>query len=675
MTLTLTIQSFSRPTAASIVKRVSVTGDGAEANERSGASAFSADGRYAFFESRASNLDAEAGPLDWDIFRKDLVTGEVVRISTNTAGDMGNGDSFSARFSADGRYAVFTSRADNLVAGDVNGKADIFLKDLVTGQVTLVSTDGNRWQVSGDSGQALISPDGRYVVFESDAPDLVPNDTNNAHDIFIKDLFTGAVARLSTSKAGEGGNGASRSAQISPDGRYVLFESSASNLVSGDDNGNADVFLKDVLTGEIRRISTDISGAEGNGYSYQARFSADGRSVVFTSSASNLVSGDTNGDYDVFQRDLATGAIVRLSTSGTGIEVHGWSEEPRLSQDGRYLFFASTANDVVPGGGDGTVYNLFRKDLLTGEVVRLSTSPEGLPADGHTGYGIDVSPDGRYVLVGSWASNLVPGDTNGMYDTFLIDATLMKHAPAVMAGRYVELRLGTGSASSISIDWGDGAIDTVSPSGGSAGFSHVFASSGVQNAVATVVEDGRSWSVPYTMDLASGQMMRNPAMTDTLTGSHGSDRLNGDLWGNRIIGRNGSDRIDGSSGNDILWGGTGNDSLKGGDGRDSFVFDTRPNKSSNVDRVYDFKSRDDSIWLDNKYFTKLGSGSASKPKKVKADMFVEGNKALDAEDRIVYDRKTGALYYDQDGTGSKAQVKIATITTKTKLYHHDFFVV
>ncbi|MBJ6125519.1 PD40 domain-containing protein [Microvirga splendida] len=674
MTLTLTIQFFSRPATESIIQRVSVTGDGAQADERSGASALSADGRYVFFESRATNLVGEDGPFDWDIFRKDLFTGEVVRVSTNAAGEVGNGDSFSARFSADGRYAVFTSRADNLVAGDVNGKADVFLKDLVTGRVTLISTDGNRRQVSGDSGQAAISPDGRYVVFESDAPDLVPGDTNDAHDIFVKDLFTGAVARLSTSKDGQGGNGVSRFAQISPDGRYVLFESGASNLVSDDHNGNVDVFLKDILTGEIRRISTDGSGAEGNGYSYQARFSADGRSVVFTSSAGNLVSGDTNGDYDLFQKDLATGRIVRLSTSSTGAEVHGWSEEPRLSHDGRYLFFASTANDVVPGGSNGTVYNLFRKDLLTGEVIRLSTSPEGLPADGHTGYGIDVSPDGRYALVGSWASNLVSGDTNGMYDTFLIDATLMKHAPAVMAGRFVELRLGTGAASSVSIDWGDGTIDTISPSGGSASFSHVFADSGAKNAVATVVEDGRSWSVPYTIDLASGQMMRNAAMADTLTGGHGSDRLDGDMWGNRIIGRNGSDRIDGHSGKDILWGGWGNDSLKGGYGRDVFVFDTRPNKRSNVDKIYDFKSRDDSFHLENKYFTKLGSGS-SKGKKFKSDMFTEGKKAKDAEDRIVYDKKTGALYYDQDGTGSKAQVKIATITNKTKLYWHDFFVV
>ncbi|MBW4953804.1 hypothetical protein KZW03_30345, partial [Klebsiella pneumoniae] len=120
-------------------------------------------------------------------------------------------------------------------------------------------------------------------------------------------------------------------------------------------------------------------------------------------------------------------------------------------------------------------------------------------------------------------------------------------------------------------------------------------------------------------------------------------------------------------------GGLGNDKLYGGAGRDAFVFDTRPNKRTNADKVYDFKSRDDSFYLDNKYFTKLGSGSEARPKKFKSDMFIEGKKAQDREDRIVYDKKTGSLYYDQDGTGSKAQVKIATITNKTKLYWHDFF--
>nr|WP_281432989.1 cadherin domain-containing protein [Microvirga terrestris] len=161
----------------------------------------------------------------------------------------------------------------------------------------------------------------------------------------------------------------------------------------------------------------------------------------------------------------------------------------------------------------------------------------------------------------------------------------------------------------------------------------------------------------------------------TIRGTSRADALRGEAGNDTIYGSTGNDTLYGEAGNDRIFSGTGNDRLYGGSGKDTFVFDTRLSKSTNVDRVYDFRSADDSFYLDNKYFTKLGSGSLSKPKKFKADMFVEGRKAQDAEDRIVYDKNTGKLYYDQDGTGSKAQIQIATISNKTKLYYHDFYVI
>ena len=159
-----------------------------------------------------------------------------------------------------------------------------------------------------------------------------------------------------------------------------------------------------------------------------------------------------------------------------------------------------------------------------------------------------------------------------------------------------------------------------------------------------------------------------------LTGSDYGNTILGNAGRNRLQGQGGADVIRAEAGNDVLSGGLGNDQLRGGAGKDAFVFDTRTHKSMNVDKIYDFKSKDDSFHLDNAIFTKLGRGS-SKGVKFKSDMFVEGKKAQDREDRIVYDKKTGALYYDQDGIGSKAQVKIATISNKTKLYYHDFFVI
>ncbi len=159
----------------------------------------------------------------------------------------------------------------------------------------------------------------------------------------------------------------------------------------------------------------------------------------------------------------------------------------------------------------------------------------------------------------------------------------------------------------------------------------------------------------------------------TLTGTalRGTDNS----LANAISGNAKNNVLAGLEGNDFLYGGLGNDQLSGGLGKDVFVFDTKANKSTNVDKILDFKSTDDSIYLDNQFFTKLGKGTPTKPVKFKSDMFVENAKAKDKEDRIVYDKKTGSLYYDQDGTGSKAQVKIATISNKQKLYYHDFFVI
>jgi Ca2+-binding RTX toxin-like protein len=146
--------------------------------------------------------------------------------------------------------------------------------------------------------------------------------------------------------------------------------------------------------------------------------------------------------------------------------------------------------------------------------------------------------------------------------------------------------------------------------------------------------------------------------------------LNNSLWG---LSRH--DQIMAGVGNDKIHGGAGNDLLMGGAGKDVFVFDTRANKRTNVDKIADFRYQDDSLYLENKYFTKLGSGTASKPKKFKSDMFVQNTKAQDAEDRIVYDKRTGKLYYDEDGTGSKAQILIATLTNKATLKYSDLFVI
>ena len=203
--------------------------------------------------------------------------------------------------SPDGRYVVFRSWASNLVPGDTNVRYDVFVRDIQAGTITRLSTDSNGNQANDDSFGVLITADGRYVAFASNASNLVAGDTNAAEDVFLKDLQTGTTTRVSRESAGNQANSWSDGPSISADGSYVAFDSMASNLVPGDTNNATDIFVKDVVTGTIARVSTDGSANQGNGESYRAAISADGRYLTFTSYASNLVPGDTNGYQDVFR--------------------------------------------------------------------------------------------------------------------------------------------------------------------------------------------------------------------------------------------------------------------------------------------------------------------------------------------------------------------------------------
>ncbi|WP_315986524.1 M10 family metallopeptidase C-terminal domain-containing protein [Microvirga sp. Mcv34] len=176
-------------------------------------------------------------------------------------------------------------------------------------------------------------------------------------------------------------------------------------------------------------------------------------------------------------------------------------------------------------------------------------------------------------------------------------------------------------------------------------------------------------------EFAGGYTIANGVVIENANGGRFADTLQGNAAANLLKGNDGIDTLFGDVGNDTLYGGAGDDKLYGGAGRDSFVFDSKVGKGANVDRIYDFNPTYDSILLDNKIFTKLGAGSPSSPKMFNVDMFVRASKAQDREDRIIYDRKTGALLYDADGTGAAAKVKIATLGKTLKLGYQDLFVI
>jgi Tol biopolymer transport system component len=237
--------------------------------------------------------------------------GTTERVSVDSAGNEGN--SFvqrNASISADGRFVAFTSFATNLVPGDTNRRDDVFVRDRLTGTTELVSVDSAGNQGNRDSGSPAISADGRFVAFHSVATNLVPGDTGNMTDVFVRDRLTGTTQRVSVDSAGTEGNGASVEPAISGDGRFVAFYSFATNLVPGDTNGDGDVFVHDRQTGTTERVSVDSAGNQGSAISDGFRkvsISADGRVVAFVSVATNLVPGDTNGGSDAFVHDRQTG--------------------------------------------------------------------------------------------------------------------------------------------------------------------------------------------------------------------------------------------------------------------------------------------------------------------------------------------------------------------------------
>jgi Tol biopolymer transport system component len=304
----------------------------------------------------------------------------------------------------------------------------VFAVDSVT-PLSRVSTDVNGNQVTGGGSlKPTLSADGRYVAFRSDATNVIPSDTNGVSDIFVKDIKTGAVTCVSCDSSGTLSNGSSINPSISANGQFVVFQSGATNLVAGDTNGTNDVFVKNLVNLTISRVSTDSSGAQGAGSSGGSAISSDGRYILFVSTSTTLVAGDTNGTQDAFIKDTTTNATTRVSTDSASAQVTGTVSGATLgiSADGRYAVFGSSSTTLVAGDTNG-VLDVFVKDTQTGATTRVSTDSAGAQGNGAVtvagGGGFSISGNGRYVSFITAATNMVAGDTNGVLDIFVKDLT------------------------------------------------------------------------------------------------------------------------------------------------------------------------------------------------------------------------------------------------------------
>ena len=332
------------------LERVSCTLSGEATDGASFSPAISADGRYVAFTSLATNLTINDGNGFADVFRKDMATGAVLIVSAAPDGLPANSVSFAPAISADGRYVTFLSAANNIVDDDTNYSVDVFRKDMLTSTTLRVDLAADGIEASAGAMNApSISADGRYIAFDSTAANLTGYDSNNRDDVFVKDMLSGAITRASEGANGESLTGEVEGIlrpAISADGHYVVFATAAAMLAS-DSNGVADIYRKDLWTGAIMRVSTDSGENQGDAASFDADISADGRYVSFTSQASNFVAGDGLLSADIFRKDLLTGALLLISRNADGEPAFGQSTHAAISADGATIGFTSTASTLV----------------------------------------------------------------------------------------------------------------------------------------------------------------------------------------------------------------------------------------------------------------------------------------------------------------------------------------
>ncbi len=390
-----------------------------------------------------------------DVYVIDLASGARQLASIAPEGAAGNSWSSGAALSADGRYVAYYSWASNLSLGDANAVQDVFVFDRQSGVNERVSVASGGGQANGRSGDGrlgarpAISADGRVVAFHSQASNLVAGDSNGVADVFVRDRLTGETARVSLSTQGAQGSDDSTRPALSADGRVVAFQSRAKNLDLAHPNpdGVSQIYVHDRDMGRTDLISLGADGLAGNGDAVDAALSADGRWVVFSAQATNLIANDANGANGaahIFVYDRQSGALERVSVSSAGIPANRDAATPAISADGRFVAYASAASNLVDGDGNGMA-DIFVFDRATRHTGRASvavTAPwtaaeansdsQGPPA---------LSADGRFVAFVSSASNLAAADdgaedTNAAADVFLHERTDL---PAyVLAGRIVD---------------------------------------------------------------------------------------------------------------------------------------------------------------------------------------------------------------------------------------------
>jgi hypothetical protein len=382
----------------------------------------SSDGRYVSFVAIESVANAR-----YETWVLDTTTGEAQSVSSGIDDQAPNGDTyFRTSISDDGRYVAYPSSASNLVPADTNGVADIFVTDRVAGTTTLVSSSSAGVLANGVSQEVQLSGDGTTVVFGSSATNLDGPDGNNAYDVFVKDLDSGATTRVSSLSNGAAAGGFAP--DISDDGQRVVFES-ASPIVAADTNGLTDVYVRDLGSGDVARAAVAADGTPADRLSREAAISGNGRYVTFSSAARTLIPGvaPTDGDFlQIYRKDLVAGDVDLVTVTRAG----GWVRYPSfgpapMSDDGRFVSFMAYDQGIVAHPLRFDRNHSYVRDMVNGTSSIAVRGPDGQVPDDQTAYPA-ISDDGRFTITWSSSTNIVPGVSGSMtywYDRGEVDTT------------------------------------------------------------------------------------------------------------------------------------------------------------------------------------------------------------------------------------------------------------
>jgi Tol biopolymer transport system component len=409
-----------------------------------GPNTVSADGRFVVFASDSADIvpgDTNGRP---DVFLRDMQNGTVQRVDVGPGGVEADFGAEWPSISADGRFVAYHSAATNLVPGDRPEYLDVFVYDRIDGTTRRIAVDAAGTPPDDTTGFPSISGDGRYVAFMSMATNFAAGRGAGRYALFLQELATGRTEHVDVAQGGGPAGGEPWGISINADGRYVAFGSDATNLVPGDTNASTDVFVRDRLLQTTERVSVGASGVQSDSLSHSPSISADGRHVAFQSSATNLAPGGAWPYNGMFVRDRQSNTTARVSVYQVGVQDPGNVSEASISADGRYVAFSYYT------GGEPAAWHVVRRDRLMSHTAWIDVASSGVVGNDVSASPV-ITPDGRYVVFQSLASNFAPGDSPGTLDLFRRDNAptgpgTQSYEVTPQSASYADQTLGTSSA-------------------------------------------------------------------------------------------------------------------------------------------------------------------------------------------------------------------------------------